>query len=248
MTTDITKELAEALDRYERAVDAVNATAAADDPHASVLAVNERDRAAEVLKTWSQPEYLRTLVDALASYHSQGDGKPECKYMALEGKRCRKCQRIHGQDDSNASAFSNGFAAGLEQGWQPPFRDTAALHDVVAERQRQISVEGWTPEHDDEHSDGEMALAASCYACAGANLDDAARDWPWDDSWFKPGDQRRNLVKAGALILAEIERLDRAAPSTTSPNEGVRPQQTERHWSLDDDEAVQALMDRDLEG
>lgn len=35
--------------------------------------------------------------------------------------------------------------------------------------------------------------------------------WPWDASWWKPNARRRNLVKAGALILAEIERIDRAA-------------------------------------
>lgn len=39
-----------------------------------------------------------------------------------------------------------------------------AILDVIAERQRQQSAEGWTPEHDDEHSGGEMALAASSYA------------------------------------------------------------------------------------
>lgn len=88
---------------------------------------------------------------------------------------------------------------------------TAAARDVLAERQRQISAEGWTPEHDEEHRDGSLALAASCYACASAGFDDAARDWPWGDDWFKPSSPRRDLIKAGALILAEIERLDRAA-------------------------------------
>lgn len=87
---------------------------------------------------------------------------------------------------------------------------TAAARDVLAERQRQVNAEGWTPEHDDTHSDGSLACAASCYACAAAGLDDAERDWPWDGG-FKHAHPRRMLVKAGALILAEIERLDRAA-------------------------------------
>lgn len=90
-----------------------------------------------------------------------------------------------------------------------------AERDVIAERRRQVDVEGWAPEHDDEHSDGSMAKAAACYAlqAAGVNGDDPAqlRFWPWGDEWWRPGDARRNLVKAGALILAEIERLDRAA-------------------------------------
>ena len=38
-----------------------------------------------------------------------------------------------------------------------------AATDVLAERARQVSVEGWTPEHDDAHASGEMAGAASCY-------------------------------------------------------------------------------------
>jgi hypothetical protein len=93
-----------------------------------------------------------------------------------------------------------------------------ATRDVLAERQRQIEKEGWTPEHDDEHRSFQMAEAAACYADAAsyANLygEAPARpsdDWPWDWKWWKPASPRRMLVKAGALILAEIERLDRRA-------------------------------------
>jgi hypothetical protein len=84
--------------------------------------------------------------------------------------------------------------------------------DVLAERRRQIEKERWTPEHDDEHTDGVLALAASCYATAdtGSPL---PKVWPWDPADWKPKGKRRNLVRAGALILAEIERIDRAALS-----------------------------------
>lgn len=89
---------------------------------------------------------------------------------------------------------------------------TTAATDVLAERQRQITAEGWTPEHDDEYQHCEMAVAAACYIMAD---DDPRADvpelWPWPSEWWKPTDVRRDLVKAGALILAEIERLDRAA-------------------------------------
>ncbi len=91
---------------------------------------------------------------------------------------------------------------------------TAAARDVLAERQRQISVEGWTPEHDDRHTTGALATAAGCYAMFTLAYPpgDPVSFWPWSPSWWKPSDEsRRNLVKAGALILAEIERLDRAA-------------------------------------
>lgn len=89
-----------------------------------------------------------------------------------------------------------------------------AILDVIAERQRQKSVEGWTSEHDDEHSDGEMALAASSYALYAHKKPIAPAipyNWPWEPKWFKQQGARRDLVKAGALILAEIERIDRAA-------------------------------------
>lgn len=87
-----------------------------------------------------------------------------------------------------------------------------AVRDVIAERRRQIETEGWTPEHDDEHGAGEMAAAAACYALNAAGCGcEVARNWPWDGSWWKPTTSRRDLVKAGALVLAEIERLDRAA-------------------------------------
>lgn len=84
------------------------------------------------------------------------------------------------------------------------------MWDVLAERRRQIESEGWTPEHDDEHSLGEMAGAAACYANnAGLGRVLPPRSWPWDASWWKPKDRRRDLVRAAALLLAEIERLDR---------------------------------------
>lgn len=85
-----------------------------------------------------------------------------------------------------------------------------AVQSVISERQRQQSVEGWTPEHDDEHTEGEMAEAAACYAMFANNQGFSVPDlWPWAREWWKQSGQRRDLVKAGALILAEIERIDR---------------------------------------
>jgi hypothetical protein len=85
-----------------------------------------------------------------------------------------------------------------------------AILDVIAERQRQQSVEGWMPEHDDEHCNGELAMAAVCYAMFANNQGFSVPGlWPWAREWWKQSGQRRDLVKAGALILAEIERIDR---------------------------------------
>lgn len=90
--------------------------------------------------------------------------------------------------------------------------------DVLSERARQITEEGWTPGHDDRHGDGAMAVAAACYALADRKALEVqtvklARLWEWTGwaaHWFKPEDRRRNLVRATALLLAEGERLDRA--------------------------------------
>jgi hypothetical protein len=115
---------------------------------------------------------------------------------------------------------------------------TKAASDVLAERQRQIEREGWTPKHDDdEHRDGSLTRAAAVYClCAEgppapgtpSELYQAGGQWGfnmlraiWPAEWvFRPKDRRRNLVRAGALILAEIERLDRATSGVNAPGEG----------------------------
>lgn len=110
---------------------------------------------------------------------------------------------------------------------------TDAARDVLAERYRQVTAEGWTPAHDDEHTGCSLAVAAACYALfAAADNSDSADAWiqewrktarclwPYDKEWQKTTTPRRDLVKAGALILAEIERLDRHAAIERSEREG----------------------------
>jgi hypothetical protein len=94
---------------------------------------------------------------------------------------------------------------------------TAAARDVLAERARQVSEEGYTSEHDDGHPPYRLACAAGCYAMdtLAYPAGDPPPAWPWDWVWWKPRGMRSNLIKAGALILAEIERFDRAAASST---------------------------------
>ena len=96
---------------------------------------------------------------------------------------------------------------------------------VIAERRRQVETEGWTVEHDDAHDMGEMADAAASYAMRAKYgsagwaevLPAPPRMWPWDSAWWKLADERRMLVKAGALILAEIERVDRKSSLPAPP-------------------------------
>lgn len=88
----------------------------------------------------------------------------------------------------------------------------SAAEEIVFERARQLVKEKWSPAHDDRHHHGELAQAASVYAdpkpivLAGCAI---PIRWPWHPLDYKPKDRRRNLVRAGALILAELERLDR---------------------------------------
>lgn len=90
------------------------------------------------------------------------------------------------------------------------------IMEIARERERQMAGEGWSAEHDDKHSRGEMARGAACYALNATDWADQflehnilMRVWPWSVDWWKPKDRRRDLVRAAALIVAEIERLDR---------------------------------------
>jgi hypothetical protein len=90
----------------------------------------------------------------------------------------------------------------------------SAIDEIATERRRQIEAEGWTAEHDDAHANGELAKAAGCYALYD-NRKAYPRfmppePWPFDWCWWKPANRRRDLVRAAALIIAEIERMDRA--------------------------------------
>lgn len=107
----------------------------------------------------------------------------------------------------------NPFERASDAGWFDPEDYSKGAIDILEERERQEVKEGWTPEHDDEHVGGELAEAAACYArmsaFPGPNMG-TPPDWPFEGHWFKRGPRRRDLVRAGALIAAEIDRLDRA--------------------------------------
>ncbi|MFP3799476.1 hypothetical protein [Paraburkholderia sp. SIMBA_027] len=121
-------------------------------------------------------------------------------------------------DTRLAEAFARALLATA-----PTERMSDAARDVLAERARQVSEEGFTPTRDDSYADGQLAQAGAAYAIAvadhtnhiinsGAAFYTRSPDiWPWSEKWWKPTNPRRALVKAAALILAEIERIDRAA-------------------------------------
>lgn len=90
---------------------------------------------------------------------------------------------------------------------------------IAAERGRQKSVEGWTSEHDDEHTQGQLARAAKVYIQAALDAEESRKrevyaGWPWEYQWLKVSlEPVDNLKKAGALIAAEIDRLQRIRES-----------------------------------
>jgi hypothetical protein len=95
----------------------------------------------------------------------------------------------------------------------PEERKGSGVELIAAERRRQVEAEGWTLEHDDQHTDRSLARAAACYAYPpGITASGPVPNhWPWDPEWWKPDpdDSIHNLVRAGALIAAEIDRLQR---------------------------------------
>ncbi|MDI3652242.1 hypothetical protein QK396_25450 [Pseudomonas aeruginosa] len=158
---------------------------------------------------------INDSADGLAACHDCDWTGPEpdedkCPDCQRENCMAAACPECGGRYDLVAEANITAPAGQVPQAWL----------DVQAERRRQITAEGWTPEHDDEHDNGEMARAAACYALAGSSAPNdgtaallVSLAWPWDEQWWKPTTTRRDLVKACALALAEIERLDRAGIS-----------------------------------
>ncbi|HHQ4199663.1 TPA: hypothetical protein ACSQFS_003170 [Pseudomonas aeruginosa] len=136
----------------------------------------------------------------------------KCPGCAGENCMAAACPECGGRYELVAEA---NIATPVAQAGQVP----QAWLDVQAERRRQITAEGWTPEHDDLYCAAELPRAAAAYILNGAN-DEAPAIWPFVAKWWKPRDARSNYVRASALILAEIERLDRACISQ-SPQPGA---------------------------
>ena len=129
--------------------------------------------------------------------------RPNCPEWVSE-EPCPACERFRNEDEA---AFTS---APTSKGVQL----------ITLERQRQIAEEAFDPGHDAEHDDGELAIAAACYALPqvdrsrNAMFEGRIRSfleffWPFEMSWWKPTpeDRIRELTKAGALIAAEIDRL-----------------------------------------
>jgi hypothetical protein len=92
-----------------------------------------------------------------------------------------------------------------------------ALELIAEERQRQINEEGWTREHDSVHAGGDLSLAAACYAAHPCDLYTMEEYYngvhykkliPFGEYEIdEKKSELRKLIIAGALIVAEIDRL-----------------------------------------
>lgn len=105
---------------------------------------------------------------------------------------------------------------------------------IAEERQRQIDVEGYSEQHDSRHDFRELTSAATTYIDAAiltansieiGNSNEASISWhqdnesfewkylklrwPWEEESFKPTTPLKDLIKAGALIAAAIDRLQK---------------------------------------
>lgn len=102
-----------------------------------------------------------------------------------------------------------------------PSGGVLAIH---RERQAHRTREGWTDAQDDRYTNKQLAAAALNYLwhyLYGSLIRlGGMAPWPWALSWFKPSSPRRCLEKAGALVAAEIDLLDRAAASDAAPGAG----------------------------
>nr|WP_174825155.1 hypothetical protein [Ruegeria arenilitoris] len=156
-------------------------------------------------------ELLRGRIDIAAELAQRPAPKTERIEVEIGFKIPEEDQAI--LDRVRAAAEDLGLvrdAAGADRAG-----DGAAA--IAAERRRQVTEEGFGASHDDDYTGGELAAAAACYA---AHRSDILPEfnaigfvryaWPWDQSWWKPQNPRSDLVRAGALIAAEIDRLDRA--------------------------------------
>jgi hypothetical protein len=191
---------------------------------------------------WSLPEYWQGVGDLVACFVVI-----QIIWFVLQFARTQA--RAHAREKRQSTAppimMPGGPNPAILNRAPPtvePKQAWYAISLISDERQRQIDVEGWTAEHDDKHDKGEMAKAAAVYATitqeTGFRIFESPlqHGWPWGIDWLRPFaeppaddprfdysfphvDRLRCLVKAGALIAAEIDRVLRLKEKEWNENE-----------------------------
>lgn len=153
-----------------------------------------REKCIELGANTEHIESIDLLIGRVESFQNIAGGGRVTDTIGDEIPRC-----LHGRN-----VGLSGLKSGIEL--------------IAEERMRQIIEEHRTAENDDALKDGQLALAGACYAefstAVDRNEQRRTHDnyWPWHESWWKPTTPIRDLVKAGALIAAEIDRLQRSEP------------------------------------
>lgn len=168
---------------------------------------------------------IREVLETVVCHLMTEDGDQVLVCSEPDGPEPGKYDSGNGWTFDLTEPFSDEFWGELCEISESAWPATGA--DLIAtERDRQITAEGWTADHDAEHDCFELSAAARAYTraaeattfgpnCAtfdGYRPGETTPSWPWASEWWKPSDDPiRNLVKAGALIAAEIDRLLLAA-------------------------------------
>lgn len=177
-------------------------------------------------RVWYSPGLIRAAFTELLSRRtSTGEAVawPGREFCEVAARNVRKlAAALRNKEDARVAADAAQAIEALLS-THPTTVDDAmverAWSEVVAERARQISAEGWTPEHDDAHRQGELLRAAVIYlwhgTTNGASYEGGTPNgWTWEPEWWKPKDRHSNLVRAGALCLAERDRCIRLGAAT----------------------------------
>ena len=148
---------------------------------------------------------LDLIIDVIAALKDE-DGKP---VVALLVATPEEVERNNGQRHKIGNHVLVPELWEELQEWSMLTTNAQGANEIGRERFRQIKEEGYGLNDDDDYKSNQLIEAATSYllACGGENLSESEKIWPWDLNYFKPKDTHSNLVRAGALIAAEIDRL-----------------------------------------
>lgn len=162
-------------------------------------------------------DWLQQIAESASDTHAPIYAKILCKeIMRLNQVESAASLLVHYFARNNSKQMEKIYLNSL----RPLLANTTAFQTigtelVKEERQRQVKEEGFDFDHDRLHPQGTLIRAAHCYHCyAMAQLEGEAIEenkllslWPFGLEWWNPSnDPVRNMVKAAALIAAEIDR------------------------------------------
>jgi len=184
-----------------------------------------KDNARDAIERGQMPKGERHGTHTHPERWPRGSGKPNAKLSPPQLLELRSLYKPktwtlrdlaskYGTSISTISRVLRGDSYSSALNRSEPTKSQTGSELISAERKRQIEKDGYDAKHDDIHKSGEILKAAIAYASTEVpdrGFNASALDiWPWEFEYFKNENPLRNLVKAGALIAAEIDRLNRS--------------------------------------